>query len=152
MIELPVVNASDSRMKRIRRAGPDDDLLGEARQVHGADRGGGQELQREIAVRHGVQRVRRRPVEAQRGRGHAAVDRERGARQRRRAQRAYIQPARGVGQPAAVAIQHLHVRQQMMAERHRLRGLQMGEAGHRIGGMGGGALGQSAHQVGDLAR
>jgi hypothetical protein len=38
----------------------------------------------------------------------------------------------------------------MMAERHRLRGLQMGEAGHRIGGVLGGALGQRAHQVGEL--
>ncbi len=38
----------------------------------------------------------------------------------------------------------------MVAERHRLRGLQMGEAGHRIGGMRGGAVGQRAHQVGKL--
>ena len=37
-----------------------------------------------------------------------------------------------------------------MAKRHRLRGLQVGEAGHRVGGVGGGSLGQSAHQSGDL--
>ena len=40
----------------------------------------------------------------------------------------------------------------MMAERHRLRGLQMGEARHRIGGVRGGAIGQRAHHVGDLRR
>ena len=40
----------------------------------------------------------------------------------------------------------------MVAERHRLRGLQMGEAGHRVGGMRRGAVGQRAHHVGDLRR
>ena len=133
-----------------RRRAPDHDLLGEARQMHRRDRRGAQELQREVAVRHGIERIGGRPVETQRLRRHRAVDRERGAGQRRAAQRAFVQPAAAIGEPAAVAVQHLDIGQQMMAERHRLRGLQMGEAGHRIGGMRRGAIGQRAHHVGDL--
>jgi hypothetical protein len=38
----------------------------------------------------------------------------------------------------------------MMPERHRLGGLHMREARHRVGGEGGGAAGQHAHQVADL--
>ena len=56
----------------------------------------------------------------------------------------------GIGEAAAVAGQHLDIGQQMVAEGDGLRGLQMGEAGHRVGGVLGGAVGQGAHHVGDL--
>ena len=59
-----------------------------------------------------------------------AIDRERGAGQRRRAQRALVEPLAGVGEPAAVARQHLDVGQQMMAEGDGLRRLQVREARH----------------------
>ena len=68
------------------------DLLGEARQMDGADRGGRQRLEREIAVGDAVERIGRRPVEAERLRGGVAVDRKRGAGQRRGAERAFVQP------------------------------------------------------------
>jgi hypothetical protein len=67
-----------------------------------------------------------------------------------RAERAFVQPSPRIGQAAAVALQHLHIGQQMMAERDGLGGLHMGEAGHRIGGVHRGAIGQGPHQVGEL--
>ncbi len=115
-----------------------------------ADRGGGEELQGEIPVRHGVQRVGGGPVEAQRRRRRVAVDREGRAGQRRRPQRALVQPPARIRQPAAVAVQHLDIGQQMVAEGDGLGGLQVGEAGHRVGGMLGRAVGQRAHQLGHL--
>ena len=48
----------------------------------------------------------------------------------------------------AVAREHLHISQQMVAERGRLRRLQMGEAGHDGGGVFGRAGGQRVHQRG----
>ena len=103
MIELPVVNASDSRMKRNGALHQITISSAKRDRCIGRDRGGGQEFQREIAVRDGVERVGRRPVEAERRGGHVAVDRERRAGQRRRAQRAFVQPPAAIGQPAAVA-------------------------------------------------
>ncbi len=134
----------------IGRAAPDHDLLGEARQVHGRDRGGGEELEREVPVRHRIQRIGRRPVEAEAAAGHLPVDREAGAGERGRAERVLVQPRPAIGEAAAVAVQHFHIGQQMVPEGHRLGGLQMGEAGHRIGGMRPGLFGQAAHQVLDL--
>ena len=64
-----------------------------------------------------------------------AVDRERGAGERRRAERRFVEPLARIGEPAAVARRHLDIGEQMMAEGHRLRGLQMREARHHGGGM-----------------
>jgi hypothetical protein len=61
---------------------------------------GRQELQREIAVGHGVERIGHRPVEAQRLRRHVAVDREGRARKRRGAERAFVHPRPGVAEAA----------------------------------------------------
>ena len=69
-------------------------------------------------------------VEAQRLGGALPVDRERGAGQRRGTQRALVEPRPRVGKPPAVARQHLHVGEQMMAEGDGLRRLQMREARH----------------------
>ena len=60
---------------------------------------------------------------------------KRGAGQRRRAQRAFVQPAAAVREAAAIAGEHLDIGQQMVAEGDGLGGLQMGEAGHRVGGV-----------------
>ena len=46
-----------------------------------------------------------------------------------------FEPLARIGKPAAVARRHLDIGQQMMAERDRLRGLQMGEARHHGAGM-----------------
>ncbi len=53
----------------------------------------------------------------------------------RGAERAFVEPRARIGKPAAVARRHLHIGEQMMAERHRLRRLQMGEARHHGGGV-----------------
>ena len=84
MIEEPVVNLSDSLHQPGERRGPDHDLLGEPRQMHGGDRSRRQRLHHEVAVGDGVERIRRRPVEAERLRGHVAVEIERGAGERGR--------------------------------------------------------------------
>ena len=62
-----------------------------------------------------------------------AVDRKRGAGQRRRAERTFVEPLARVGEPPRVARQHLDIGQQVMAEGDRLRRLQMGESGHDHG-------------------
>ena len=92
-------------------------------------------LHREVAVGHGVERIRRRPVEAERLRRHVAVERKRRAGERRRAERHFVEALARIGKTAAVARRHLDIGQQMMAEGHRLRRLQMGEARHHRAGM-----------------
>ena len=130
MIELPVVKASLSSTKLNGVAAPDHDLLGKARQMHAGERGGGEKFDREIAVGDGVERIGGGPVEAERRGGCIAVDRERGAGERRGAERQLVHSAPAIGEPAAVAADHLDIGHQMMAEGHRLGDLQMGEARH----------------------
>ena len=80
------------------RRRPEHDLLGEARQVHGADRRRGQRLEHEVAVGDAVERVGGRPVEAERLGRLVPVDRERRAGQRRRAERAFVEPRARIGE------------------------------------------------------
>jgi hypothetical protein len=112
------------------RRRPDHDLLGEARQMHGANRAGRKRLQHEVAVGDGVERIRHRPREVKSFCRHGAIDRKRRAGERTRAERAFVEPDPRIGEAAAVARRHFHVGEQMMAERHRLRRLQMGETRH----------------------
>ena len=60
---------------------------------------------------------------------------KRSAGKRGGAERRFVEPFARVGEAAAVARRHLHIGQQMMAEGHRLRGLQMRQAGHHRAGM-----------------
>ena len=129
---------------------PDHQLLGKPAEVHRHDRARRQRLEDEVAIGDRIERVRRRPVEAQRLGRHVAIDRIGRARQRRRPERALVEPPARVAQPAAVASQHLHIGQQMMAERHRLRALQMGEARHDRFGLGIGPFDQRQLQHLDL--
>ena len=92
-------------------------------------------FQREIARRDRVHGIAHRPGEAQAARGHVAVDGKGGARQRGGAQRRFIQPLARILETAAVAREHFHIGQQVMAEGDRLRRLHMGEAGHDGGDM-----------------
>ena len=92
MIEEPVVNLSLRRDEAEMRRAPDHDLLGQPRQMRGADRGGRQHFEHEIAGRDGIERIGHRPVEAERLRRHVAVDREGRAGQRRRAERRFVEP------------------------------------------------------------
>ena len=49
-------------------------------------------------------------------------------------------PRAAIGEAAAVTDQHLAIGHQMVAERHRLARLEVGEAGHDAGGMFFGAV------------
>ena len=65
------------------------------------------------------------------------------------AERAFVHPRPRVGEARNVAAQHLVIGHQMMAERHRLRDLEMGEAGHDRLGMLFGASDQHALKAAD---
>jgi hypothetical protein len=105
---------------------------------HG-DGGGGQQLGDRVAVGSGVHGVVEGGGEAEVGGGGGRVQRKRGAGQRPGAERARVSPAPGVLEAAEVADQREAVRGELEAPQHRLRRLQVGEAGqHRVGvGMGG---------------
>ena len=66
----------------------------------------------------------------ERGGGRGAVDRKAGARERGGAERRFVEAAARIGKAAAVAAEHFDIGEQMMAERHRLRDLQVRKAGH----------------------
>ena len=101
-------------------------------------------LQHEVAVGDRVERIRHRPVEAERLRGHVAVERERGAGERGGAERRFVEPLARIGEAAAVARRHLDIGEEMVAEGHRLRGLQMREARHHGRGVFERLLGERA--------
>ena len=72
----------------------------------------------------------RDPVETELAGGRVAVERVAGPGQRAGAERRDVGPAPGVGQPAAIALEHLHVGQQVVGEQDRLGGLDVGRPGH----------------------
>ncbi len=102
--------------------------------MSGRDGPGGEELQREIAVRDTVDGVGRRPVELERGGGLIAIDGKGGSGQRRGAQGAFVETLAAIRQAPAVAPDHLDIGQHVVPEGHRLGRLQVGVARHdRIG-------------------
>ena len=108
---------------------PPGDLLGEPAEVDHPERDRRHRLDREVAVRDGVERVRADAIEAKlRGR-RLAVERVARARQRACAERRDVDPPARVRQPAAVALGHLDIGEQVMREQHRLGGLDVGRAG-----------------------
>ena len=74
---------------------------------------------------------------------------KRGAGERAGAERRLVQPLARVGKAGAVARRHLDIGQQVMAEGHRLRGLQMGQAGHHRAGVLQRLLGQRPLEGGE---
>ena len=118
----------------VARAGPQDQLLGEARKVHHDERGGGGEFDREIAVGDGVERIGAETVEAELARDALAIDRVAGPRERCGAQRQPVDALAAVREPLHVAREHRVVGEQVVAESDGLRDLQVREAGHdRVG-------------------
>src|SRR5574343_999335 len=112
------------------RAHPQDQLFGQAAQVHHHQAGGGGEFDGEVTVGHGVQRIVAHIVKTQQLRGVVAVDGEGGAGQRGGAQRQAVDALAAVGHALGVAAQHFHVSQHVVAEGDRLCHLQVGEARH----------------------
>jgi hypothetical protein len=97
--------------------------------------GGHQEIEREVAVGDRIEAVGGRHRESQRLGGSVAVDREARPRERRRAERALARPAMRIDKARTIALRHLVIGHQVMAERDGLRGLEVGEAGHDAAGM-----------------
>ena len=64
-----------------------------------------------------------------------AIERKGSAGKRAGAKWAFVETHAGIGKAAAVARRHFHIGEQMVAEGHRLRRLQMGKAGHHRAGM-----------------
>ena len=149
IIEEPVVNLSDSLTRPV--SGEVQITISSASRDRctAAIEAAASVSSDEVAVGHRVERIRRRPVEAERLRRHVAVERERGAGERAGAERGFVEPLARIGKAAAVARRHLDIGEQMMAEGHRLRGLQMREAGHHRAGMRERLLGQRALKVGE---
>jgi hypothetical protein len=111
------------------RRHPDHELLGEPRQVHGAD--GAAERVSSAKSRSETHPANwpsagRSPAPSPSSPGRWG----RGAGQRGGAQRAFVHPGARRAKRPAVAAEHLDIGQQMVAEGHRLGRLQMGEAGH----------------------
>ncbi len=96
---------------------------------HG-ERGCGEGLDHEVAVAHRVDGVAGDAAEAQLVRDGLPVEAIPGTRERARAERGDVRAARGVREPTAVPLRHLHVRQQVMREQDGLGRLDVGVPGH----------------------
>ena len=113
---------------------PEHELLADAREVRVEDGDGVEVVEREVAVGDGVDRVAHLA-----GRARQA---ERRARERAGAERALDRRGGRGGEARAVAVEHLHPGQQVVAERHGLAALQMRVAGQQRVGLG---LGERQH-------
>ena len=86
----------------------------------------GHELDHEVAIRDGVERVRGHTVEAELAGRLLAVERVARAGQRASPQRREVGSSTSVGQPASVALEHLDIGQQVMGQQDRLGRLDVG--------------------------
>ena len=120
--------------------------------MHGGDGARRQRFQHEIAIGDGVERVRRRARKTERLRRHGAIERKRRTGKRAGAKRAFVEPFARVGETAAVARRHLDIGEQMVAERDRLRRLQVGKSRHHRCRMFERLLGERALVCGEQPR
>ena len=90
----------------------------------------GEHLHDDVAVADGVDRVARHAREAQLGRDGLSVDREARPREGPRPERGFVGPPDRIARPTAIALEHLDVREEVVCEQDRLRGLHVGVAGH----------------------
>ncbi len=113
--------------------------------------GGGAELDGEVAVGHGIQRIAADLVEVQAACHAFAVDGIGSTRQRSSAQRQAVRAAAAIDQAFGIAAKHFGIGQQMVAKGNRLGYLQVGEARQDgvgvLQGQGGQASTQLAQQV-----
>src|SRR5512144_44522 len=88
------------------------------------------ELDREVAIRNGVERVLAHALEAQLASNVQAIDLEGRPRECRGAEWKLVHAFAAIRQPAGIAREHLEVSEQVMREGDRLRDLQVREAWH----------------------
>ena len=88
------------------------------------------DVDHEVAVGDGVERVRRDRLEAQFARDELAVDRVADAGEGARAERQHVDAPPRLPQPLRVAREHLLVGEQVVGEQHGLCALQVRVAGH----------------------
>ena len=84
------------------------------------DAAGRQQFEREVAVGHGIERICGGRGEAEVPRQPRPINGETAAGQRPRPERRDIRPFEGILDATAVAVQHLHVGQEMVGEEDRL--------------------------------
>ena len=101
-----------------------------------ANRCGGEILQREVAGRHGIERIAHRPGKSQSLGGGVAIDGKRRAGESGCSKRRLVQSPGGIGEPSAVAIEHFDIGKAVMTERDRLGRLHMGITRHDRGAVG----------------
>ena len=129
--------------------GPQHELGPQARQVRRAGGRGAQVVQDEVAVGDRVDRVGRDALEAELGRHRAAIGVEVDPGQRARPERQRRRLLGGEAQARAVALEHPHVGQQVMAEVDGLRALQVRVARQRPVEVALGGVDQRGHERGD---
>ena len=117
--------------------------------MHGGDRGGRKEFEREVPGRDGIERIGHGAVEAQGCRGGVPVDGEGGAGEGGGAEGAFVQALPGIGEAGAVAGEHLHISQHVVAPGDGLGRLEVREAGHDPVGPGLGLHQAGAHEGGE---
>ena len=103
----------------------------------------------EVAVRYAVDAVGGGSLETERIGSRVAIEREAGAGKRCAAQRGLVHACTGIVEARQITPKHLVIGHQVMAERHRLRDLQVREAGHGAFGMFLGAFDEHALQFTD---
>ena len=106
-------------------AAPEHDLLGEAREMHGHNGAGVVQVEQEVAIRHGIERIGDHVGEPELGGRHLAIERIGGAGERGGTERAGIGGLKGGGKAAEIAREHPHVGEQVVREEHRLGMLQV---------------------------
>jgi hypothetical protein len=114
--------------------------------VHHRDGRSGRELDGEVPVRHRVQRVLRRPVEAELAGREGAVDGIAGAGERGGTERHDVHARPAVRKAAGITFQHLHPGHHVMTEGDGLGHLQMREARHDAVGLAFGEVEQREYQ------
>ena len=145
------------------RAGPQDHVLRQPREMHRQERGGRAEFHDEIPVADGVHGVLRqlRPAgrvhEVEQPGNQLPVQRQGGSGDGAAAEGADVHAPVAVPETLAVPLQHLHIGQQVMGKIDRLGALQMGVAGNHdavilLAQRNEGALesGNVAEQLGDF--
>jgi hypothetical protein len=110
--------------------GPQGEVGGQTAHVHAGDGRRGQELHEEVPIADGVETVRAHGREGEVAGQGLAVDGEPGAGQRAAAQRQHVGAGPAGPEALAVALEHEHVGQQMVAQHDRLGPLQVRVARH----------------------